>query len=212
MNLSVACNVTVLSLKIVISLHDHAVCPRWFIQAGTAFSILFWHRLRSPMLFHSLHNHRQGLSPRFAILLGMLLSLATPASAGPFNDFYGTWSGRGNAIFNGGAREALACKAYYTGQDSNLKLALRCASPSNKIDMRAALTDTGKVVTGTWEERTFNSQGSISGSVTNTQLKVKLAGGITGTLILSLGPDSQLVSLNTDGGTLSGVHLKLKRK
>jgi len=146
-------------------------------------------------------------------LVALLLALmAIPSTAGPFNGFYGTWTGRGNAIFNGGAREALMCKAYYTGKDSDLKLALRCASPSNKIDMRAALTGQGQTVTGTWEERTFNSQGSVSGSVKGKRLQVKLAGGITGTLILSLGADSQLVSLNTEGATLTGVHLKLKRR
>ncbi len=165
------------------------------------------------MLFYPAYKRFKGLGTRRALLVVTLVaSLASPASADPFNDFYGTWSGRGNAIFNGSAREALACKAYYTGKDSDLKLALRCASPSNKIDMRAALKGKGQTVTGTWEERTFNTEGSVAGSVTDKQLKVELSGGITGTLVLSLGADSQLLSLNAEGGTLTGVHLKLKRR
>ncbi len=164
------------------------------------------------MLYFSAVSPTKVPSLRMGLVVMLLLLMVSPSSAGPFNDFYGTWSGRGNAIFNGGAREALMCKAYYTGKDSDLKLALRCASPSNKIDMRAALTGQGQAVAGTWEERTFNTQGSISGSVKGKRLQVKLDGGITGTLVLSLGADSQLVSLNAEGATLTGVHLKLQRR
>lgn len=159
----------------------------------------------------ALHRMR-GLASRVALIGILLACFAAPGVAGPFADFYGTWSGRGNAIFNGGARESLMCKAYYTGKDSDLKLALRCASKSNKIDMRAALTGNGQAITGTWEERTFNAEGSVAGSLKNKRLQVNLIGGITGTLILSLGSNSQLVSLNTQGATLTGVHLKLKRR
>lgn len=154
----------------------------------------------------------RGFMSRTALVLTLITGFKAPVFAGPFTDFYGTWSGRGNAVFNGGARESLMCKAYYTGKNSNLKLALRCASQSNKIDMRAALTGNGQDITGTWEERTFNAQGSVEGSLKGKRLQVTLDGGITGTLILSLGSDSQLVSLNTEGATLTGVHLKLTRR
>lgn len=142
-----------------------------------------------------------------------LSALSTPLSAAsPFSGFYGTWSGRGNAIFNGGAREALLCKGYYTGKGNDLRLALRCASKSNKIDLRAKLSGTNTTIQGTWEERTFNAEGSVVGTLSGKKITARLNGGIVGTLKLSLGAGTQLVSLNTAGGTLSGVHLKLKRR
>lgn len=149
---------------------------------------------------------------RAAVMIFALLATATASSAGPFNDFYGTWSGHGNAIFNGGAREALLCKGYYSGEGGDLKLALRCASPSSKIDMRAQLKGSGTEITGTWEERTFNAQGAIDGKLSGQKLHANLTGGITGTLKLSLGSNSQLVSLNTEGSALTMVQLKLKRR
>ena len=146
-------------------------------------------------------------------LLVLLLTLFSSASyAGPFSGYYGTWSGRGAAIFSGGVRESLMCKGYYTGANADLKLALRCASPSNKIDMRASLSGAGSKVTGTWEERTFNADGDVTGSLDAKRMQLKLNGGISGTLIVSLGENSQLVSINTDGSTLTGVQLKLTRR
>ena len=160
----------------------------------------------------------RGLALRGVALKALALSVivasltATPVLAGPFSAFYGTWSGRGHATFNGGARENLMCKGYYTGKGQSMNMALRCASPSNKIDMRVKLTGNGKTVTGNWEERTFNASGTGTGSISNTHLKLKLEGGIIGQLNVSLGTDSQLVSLKTEGGVLTAVHLKLKRR
>lgn len=144
-----------------------------------------------------------------AAILG---AVANPATAGAFSEFYGTWSGGGNAIFNGGTREKLLCKGYYTGKQPQLKLALRCASRGQKIDMRAVLTGNGANVTGTWEERTFNASGAVSGTLKDKKLKVKLEGGLSGTLTVSLGNKTQMVSLDTEGSTLSGVKLKLERR
>ena len=158
-------------------------------------------------------RHGRSALQRFALGTTLLCLAATASvAAGPFSAFHGTWSGRGNAIFNGGVREKLMCKGYYSGKDASLSLALRCASPSNKIDLRAKLNGAGSTVSGSWEERTFNASGAVTGSVADTRLNLKLDGGISGKLTVSLGDNSQLVSLNTDGSSLTGVHLKLTRR
>lgn len=150
---------------------------------------------------------------RATLALLALIAAAPAGAAGPFDAFYGTWSGSGNAIFTNGARESLMCKGYYSGEKSGLKLALRCASPSNRIDMRASLSGgDGSAITGTWEERTFNAEGSVSGKLNDNRLTAQLAGGISGTLTLSLARDTQLVSIDSHGTTFSGVKLKLKRR
>lgn len=132
--------------------------------------------------------------------------------AGPFDQFLGTWSGRGNAIFSNAQREALICKGYYTGSNNNLKVALRCASPSQKIDMRANVHNSGGKVTGTWEERTYNATGDITGEVNGQKIVANLSGGLTGQLRLSIGDDGQLVALESQGTNLTDVRLKLSRR
>lgn len=149
--------------------------------------------------------------PLAVVMIAMvMLAGAQPALA--FDNFYGTWSGSGNAIFSGGAREALLCKGYYTGEKTALNLALRCASRDNRIDLRAKLTSEGGQVSGQWEERTFNAAGTVAGTHAGNQLAFKLTGGITGTMKVSLTDNTQLVSINADHGALDGVQLKLKRR
>ena len=53
----------------------------------------------------------------------------------------GFWIGPGRIEFEAGTSEALLCKAYYTTphQANRLSIVLRCASRSNKIELRAKL-------------------------------------------------------------------------
>jgi len=44
-----------------------------------------------------------------------------------------------------------------------MTLSLRCASPSNRIELRASLVSRGDRLTGTWEERSYNASGNVSG-------------------------------------------------
>lgn len=158
-----------------------------------------------------------GWSSKIACGAGIGLALAagmSAARAGPgqqFRDFYGTWRGGGSALFSDGKRERLRCTAYYSGGTGVLKLAIRCASPSNKIEMRAALTANSETVTGEWEERTFNAAGIGTGRIADNSLNLKISGGVEGELAVSTDGDDQLVSVKSEGTALTGVNLKLKR-
>ena len=57
-------------------------------------------------------------------------------------------------------------RAFYTTKDdgAGLGLAIRCASTSNKIELRATLIYSGGKISGKWEERQFNAGGSVTGS------------------------------------------------
>lgn len=162
------------------------------------------------------HAIRRGVA---LIASGIILSihpiLSAPASADPdqpFRDFYGTWSGTGSAVFSDGKRERLRCTAYYTGADSLLKLAIRCASPSNKIEMRADVSASGSAIKGHWEERTYNAEGDGNGRIIDNKLNMKISGTVEGELVVTTDKTEQLVSVNTTGTALQGVHLKLKRR
>ena len=71
-----------------------------------------------------------------------LLSLSAPAPANAqVSTLSGTWAGGGQVRLDDGRTERVSCRAYYTPRDggSGLGLALRCASPSYKIELRSSL-------------------------------------------------------------------------
>jgi hypothetical protein len=137
-----------------------------------------------------------------------------PAAAdSPFKSLVGTWSGSGTARLEGGKSERLSCKGYYSGSGgTELRLNIICANPSTKVELRSVLKYANGKVSGTWEERNFNQQGSVSGSVTDTKLHLAIAGSaLSGSLSVSFGGSSQSVSILTQGSTLRGVSITFAR-
>ena len=91
-------------------------------------------------------------------------------------------------------------------------LALRCASASNKIDLRATLNSTGSRIAGSWEERTFNVGGNASGQAAGNAIKLAIdAGVLAGSLSVVTNGQSQTISVRTDGAALKGVNISLRR-
>jgi hypothetical protein len=143
-----------------------------------------------------------------------VLCASGPVVAGsPFAALVGTWSGKGTAKLEGGKSERLSCKGYYTGSGgSELRLNIRCANPSTKVELRSVLKYTNGKVTGTWEERNYNQQGTISGRATDSKLQLVIGGaGLKGRLSVSLGDSGQSVSLSTQGSVLKGVSITFAR-
>lgn len=140
-------------------------------------------------------------------------SATAAAAAGPFDELAGTWRGQGRVHLEDGKSEALACKAYYTSKDegTGLGIALACASASNKIDLRALISNAAGHITGTWEERAFNSSGSIEGAFNGDRIELTIDGTIKATMSITLEEASQLVSIATDGQGFSMVDLELER-
>ncbi len=154
---------------------------------------------------------------RFAkILLGAGLALLVQAPvtfATSFQDLAGTWRGNGRVQLLSGQSEALSCKAYFTAKDagSELGIALACASASNKIDLRAALAQSGEAISGSWEERSFNSTGSVAGTFSADRIDLTIDGTIKATMSITLEGKSQLISIATDGQGFRSVDLELER-
>jgi hypothetical protein len=143
-----------------------------------------------------------------------VLLLGVPAVAGsPFKSLVGTWSGKGTARLEGGKSERLSCKGYYTGSGgSELRLNIICANPSTKVELRSTLKYQNGRVTGTWEERNYNQTGTISGSASESKMRLSIGGGaMTGLLSVSIGGSSQSVSLSTQGSFLKGVSITFAR-
>lgn len=148
------------------------------------------------------------------ITTGLAIALfAVPAHATSFQDLTGTWRGVGRVQLLSGQSEALSCKAYFTAKDAGagLGIALACASASNKIDLRAGLSQAGQAISGSWEERSFNSTGSVSGTFSNERIELTIDGTIRATMSIALEGKSQLISIATDGQGFRSVDLELER-
>ena len=90
-------------------------------------------------------------------------------------------------------------------------LSLRCASPSNRIELRASLSFSGGRVSGSWEERSSNLSGSVSGLASGGSLRLSFSGGISGSMLVTTAGGSQSISVRTDGSALRGVNVSLRR-
>jgi hypothetical protein len=149
----------------------------------------------------------------FALALTISVAPARAASDNPFVTLAGTWSGSGIARFDDGKSESLRCKGYYTnnGSPNNLGLSIRCANASAKLELRANLTDSNGAVSGSWEERTYNQSGTVSGRVTPSRMTLAISGGITGTMTVAISGGSHVVTVASSGPSFKGVHISMSR-
>jgi hypothetical protein len=138
---------------------------------------------------------------------------ASRAEPGAFAQLAGTWNGAGQIRLENGRNERITCRGYYTTRDggAGLSLALRCAAPSNKFELRSTLSSAGGRITGSWEERTYNASGSLAGRATGSNLSLAISGPVSGTMSVSFGGSSQQVSITTSGGGLKGISVSLSR-
>lgn len=156
-------------------------------------------------------------SSRFAIAgfgLAVLGASALPASAqAPFATISGNWSGGGQLRLADGTSERLSCRAYYSPKDggAGLGMAIRCASPSYKIELRSNLRYAGGRVSGSWEERSFNVGGGVSGRASPGSISVSFSGNVSGSMSVSYSGSSQRVSISTGGSGFSSVSLSLSK-
>jgi hypothetical protein len=145
--------------------------------------------------------------------LAVLGSIATAAlAATPFDSLLGSWSGTGQVRYTDGSAESMRCQAYYTEGGQRLRLAIRCKSASNEIEIRGQLNESGGSVTGSWEERTFHAAGEVKGQISSGRLTLSVTGGgFTGSMSVTLGGARQTVSISTQGIPMRSVNVVLAR-
>jgi hypothetical protein len=149
------------------------------------------------------------------LVLSGAQSRAAPLAHELFVSMSGYWSGPGRIQYDGGVAEALSCKAYYTtkNQIDRLSIVLRCASPSNMIELRAQVVAQGGDMSGSWEERTFNASGTVTGRVTENQISLSIdGGGFSAAMLVTQETSSQTVSITTKGVGFNDVNVSLTRK
>lgn len=162
----------------------------------------------------------RSLIAALAVLLVMSFGFAPLTSrsaaakpSGIFQKLKGTWRGRGRVTLAGGNSQRISCRAYYNVKDAGegLGFAIRCASPGNKIELRARITDRNGRLTGTWEERTFNATGEVTGSASPSLVKLQINGAISGSVRISYSNRRQTVSISTATESLRGIAINLRR-
>jgi hypothetical protein len=147
------------------------------------------------------------------VMLAVAATSAALAQGGLFASFAGSWSGSGQIRFEGGQREAIRCTANYVPRSggTGLGLSLRCASPSGRVELRASLSASGGRVAGSWEERSYNLAGQISGTASGGTLRLAFTGGgVSGSMTVTTTGGSQSISMRTDSA-LQGVTVSLRR-
>jgi hypothetical protein len=133
-------------------------------------------------------------------------------AATSFDGLLGSWSGSGQVRYQSDETEGIRCTAYYTGGGLKLRLAIRCRSATNDIDIRGALTQQGEKVSGTWEERTFNASGEASGRMVAGQMSLSIAGGgFSGSMSVSHSGSRQTVAITAQGIPMKSVNVTLTK-
>lgn len=136
---------------------------------------------------------------------------ADPGSS-PFSTLLGSWGGSGEYQLQDGTRERVTCNAYYTGGGSQLGMVIRCTSQGAKaIEIRSKLSSSGGRITGSWEERTYNAEGTASGSATGDRISLQISGPVSGNMQVSYTASRQSVSISTQGMALRSVNITLGR-
>lgn len=160
------------------------------------------------MLRHSLFASIAALG-----LAGAITTETARADENPFPGLVGSWSGTGEARLEGGKTERMQCRGYYRGEGAGgLGIAIRCANPSAKIDLRATLQNSNGNVSGNWEERTYNAGGAVSGKASAQKVNLSIVGGgLQAQMAVALSGSSHQVNITTEGIALKGVKISLVR-
>jgi hypothetical protein len=93
-------------------------------------------------------------------------------------DLKGRWAGMGAVKPTSSAEQKFKCVAtYFPGKDGiKLKQNLRCQNEDMKLDVATLMQITDGQITGTWTEKTYALEGTLSGAVTDNRIDVDLKG------------------------------------
>jgi hypothetical protein len=129
---------------------------------------------------------------------------ATPAG-NLFEQLSGDWKGGGTVTPAKGDPMKVACKATYKVTESNLSQNLRCAGTDYRIDAILKLTDKSGKIRGSWNEKTYDANGAVTGTAKNDTIHARISGDkFSGRMSINLsdgGLEINIVQLNEDTGT-----------
>ncbi len=153
---------------------------------------------------------------RFAMALLFALPASTAAlaeGATPFAQLAGSWHGGGQVKYNDGSNEHLSCRGSYSQRSggAELTLAIRCQTPTNKIDMKSDISYEGGRLSGHWSERNFGLEGDVSGSSAANKFTVRISGQLQGSMTVSVNGANHSVTISTGGPGFKAVSIAFSR-
>ena len=151
---------------------------------------------------------------RLTVAAGVLGSQASGATEArqPFAALAGSWSGHGTISVLSGVEHA-TCDALYQVGGNAVKLSLKCATESFRLNLASSVVDTGGTLSGTWSEYGFGTSGSVSGRVDGD--RIGLAAAVVGArvlVVIATQHGRQTVSLRTSSPFVTGGDLVLLRR
>ena len=147
----------------------------------------------------------------FALTVTLVASESAAATSGPFRNFIGQWSGRGQVIGSNGHRELMRCRAEYSEVNGGaaVDLAIVCASESFKFDIRSHVEASGQ---GYWTETSRNASGSLTGRIAENQFEGQISSPtFSAAISLTSNGRTQAVTIRPGGGDVTDVRIEFKR-
>jgi hypothetical protein len=129
-----------------------------------------------------------------------------------FQTLRGRWGGSGLMYLTGNRRERLVCDAQYTGSATQLRLAIKCKSKTDNIDLQATLSANDGRLAGVWQEKSYKAVGTISGTATDSEIKFQVAGNVFGSMTVKYTRRRQTVSIETTGIPLQKLQIEMTRR
>ena len=149
-----------------------------------------------------------------AACLGFFTIGMVPASgaAGSLSNLPGRWTGKGMMHLQSGDKERVKCVATYFVRGGEVKQNLRCASASYRIDARTVLNVSGSRITGSWIERSFSSNGSISGRLTDDGFRLRIVGdAFTAGMTVAGSSCRQTLTITPSGTSIKNISIGLAK-
>ncbi len=125
------------------------------------------------------------LAPVVLLLLLALVSPPADAAAeqapprgegNPFDQLNGDWTGGGMVTPSRGDPEKLDCKVAYDVAGNNVTQTLLCTGVDNQFDAKTKFKYKGGKISGSWNEKTFDASGSVSGSAIGRLVHARISG------------------------------------
>ena len=139
-------------------------------------------------------------------------AMAAIALASPVPDLPGRWAGFGDITMANGNSEQMRCIATYfvEGNGANVKQNLRCAGQGYKIDAVTSLIVANGRVSGGWEERTWDTKGSIQGDVQTDGFNLTIDGpGFTASMAVKTTNCNQSINITPRGNAVAKISMTL---
>ena len=143
------------------------------------------------------------------LLAALAASAATPAAADPFDQLSGDWKGGGTVTPANGDPKKVACKATYKVAGGSMTQNLRCAGADYSIDTNVKLTNKGGKIKGSWNEKTYDANGGVTGTAKDKTIHAKITGdkfsGRMSIHVSDAGHEINIMQFNENSGTYRPV-------